>query len=259
MALSEAEVNALWEAYQRDRSLDDKNRLVVNYVYLVNRIVSRIMPVYNAYNSHDDLVGYGILGLIDAVDKFIPDKNVNFEAYASKRIKGEIIDNIRKQDWAPVSLRTRIKQIGDAFEALEMNNGGEVTDEQVAEKLGLDVGQVRSALEKSYMFNMVRFETLLQTNNNDTLRVVDAIEDDRALEPERQLDSKELKATLAKALSKLTDSERKVVALYYFEELMLKDIADLLGVTPARVSQLHSRALLKLRTALSKDYFEGSL
>lgn len=255
--LDQLNSDALWEAYQQDRSVETKNRLVMHYVFLVNHIVSRMMPVYGQHMSYDDLVGYGVLGLIDAVDKFVPARNVRFEAYATKRIKGEIIDNMRQQDWASVSLRNRIKQIGRAYDELESdpdNPGYPASEEDVAERLGLDVQQVRTALEKAYMFNMVHFETLVLSGGPNGGSFEDSLPGYEGDMPEEKLQRQEFSNVLANAISALSPNERKVITLYYYEEFMLKDIAKTLQVTPARVSQIHSRALLKIRTAVERYY-----
>lgn len=244
----------MWQDFQLDRSIENKNRLVMHYIFLVNSIVSRMMPLYGPHMGYDDLVGYGVLGLIDAVEKFVPERGIRFEAYAAKRIKGEVIDNIRQQDWASASLRSRIKQIGRAYEELESKQAGEATDDEVASMLGLDVQQVRGALEKAYMFNMVRFEALVSNAGDGNVTLEETLKSDSAQMPEEQLTQREFSQVLARSIEKLNDNERKIITLYYFEELMLKDIAAILKVTPARVSQIHSRALLKIRTDI-ETYF----
>ncbi len=252
---AEAQAEALWSAFQKSRTTENKNRLVVHYVPLVNRIVSRIVPMYTAGTSFEDLVGYGVLGLIDAVDKYAPDRNVKFETYAVKRIKGEIIDSMRRQDWAPASLRSRIKQIDKAYEQMEAN-GLDVTDEDVAEYLGLDVRQVRAASEKAYMFNVLHFETLISSAVEGGETYLDAMPGrDASDHPDRMLEKQELKKAIAQIINGLPEKERQIVTLYYYEELMLKDIAALLNVTPARVSQIHARALEKIKKGV-QNYME---
>ncbi len=252
------EADQLWAQYRKNRSIENKNRLVMHYVPLVNKIVSRIVPMYTAGTSYEDLVGYGVLGLIDAVDKFSPERKVRFETYAIKRIKGEIIDSMRKQDWAPASLRNRIKQIDRAYEQLEAE-GAEATEEEVAEILGLDVQQVRQASEKAYMFNVLHFDTLINNavEHGDSPFLNSVSENDREEHPDKLLEKQELSAVISGAIEKLTDKERQIITLYYYEELMLKDIAALIRVTPARVSQLHGRALEKIKQEI-KAYLGGT-
>ena len=163
-----------------------------------------------------------------------------------------MIDNIRSQDWASSSLRSRIKQIGQAYEKLEAQEKAEVSDEAVADMLGLEVQQVRTALEKAHMFNVVHFETLLSSAGDGNVTLEETIRADVSQTPEEKLFRKEFSRMLAESIDKLSANERKILTLYYFEELMLKDIAALLNVTPARVSQIHSRALLKIRMDIEK-------
>lgn len=244
----------LWTQYQKNRSIENKNLLVVHYVPLVNRLVSRIVPMYTAGTSYEDLVGYGVLGLIDAVDKFSMERKVKFETYAIKRIKGEIIDSMRKQDWAPASLRSRIKQIEQAYDRLEAE-GEEASDEEVAELLGLDVQQVRQASEKAYMFNVLHFETLINGANDENSSFMNSVSGDSAEHPDKLLEKQELQKVMAHAIEELSQKERQIITLYYYEELMLKDIAALMSVTPARVSQIHARALEKIKKEI-KNYMD---
>lgn len=253
-AKRDEDAERLWTQYQKNRSIENKNLLVVHYVPLVNRLVSRIVPMYTAGTSYEDLVGYGVLGLIDAVDKFSMERNVRFETYAIKRIKGEIIDSMRKQDWAPASLRSRIKQIELAYDRLEAE-GKEASDEDVAELLGLDVQQVRQASEKAYMFNVLHFETLIGSANDDGASIMDSVSGDSAEHPDSLLEKRELQGVMARAIENLSEKERQIITLYYYEELMLKDIAALMRVTPARVSQIHARALEKIKKEI-KSYLD---
>ncbi len=244
------EVTALWDAYEQERNLPEKNELVMHYLSLVHRIVCRLLPLYGAHTQYDDLIGYGILGLIDAVEKFSPERNIRFETYATTRIRGEIIDNMRKQDWASSSLRNRITQIGETYEKLAREKHAQtVSEEDVAQAIGLSVKQVRDALEKAYMFNVVHFETLLNGANSTIENVLAGADKDT---PDSMLEGQEFKQVLMQAIEDLSENERKVITLYYYEELMLKDISALLNVTPARVSQIHSRALLKIRIVIER-------
>lgn len=244
------EAELLWAQYRKSRTIENKNRLVVHYVPLVNRIVGRLVPMHSAGEGYEDLVGYGILGLIDAVDKYSPERSVRFETYAIKRIKGEIIDSMRRQDWAPASLRARIKQIERASAELEAE-GLEADDEEIAAQLGLDVAQVRQASEKAYMFNVLHFESLLSgAMESGQITLMDGYGTPQEEDPGESLEKEELAQVLAAAIEKLPPAERRVVTLYYYEEFMLKDIASIMGVTPARVSQIHGRAIAKIKKAL---------
>lgn len=239
----------LWERYALSRDMDTRNALVEAYLHLVRTIVFRMMPAYQSYTGYDDLVSCGVLGLMDAVDKFDPKRGVKFETYAYMRIRGEIIDYMRKQDWAPSSLRRQISQVMRAFEQLEMDLGRAATDEEVAQHLSIPVEDVRAVLEKSYMFNLVYFEDMLHENYaaGEMLQSTDA-------QPHQHLEKQELIQVLSQIIDGLPHNERMVVTLYYFEEMPLKDIAAALGVSPSRVSQIHSKVLGKLRTHLNKQF-----
>lgn len=239
-------ISQVWEDYFSTGSTQSKNELVMYYLPIVKRIVRRMMPAYYQYCEFDDLVGYGVLGLIDAIDKFDLKFNVKFESYAVSRVRGEILDNIRKQDWAPSSMRAKIKSINRAIEEMELQNEGRVDDEAIAQKLGMDVKQLRQIQEKSYIFNVVSFESMMSNMSIDYGSASDMVCDDPENRPDARLDRKEFIKMLSQAIAKLPESERMVIDLYYNEELMLKDIAQLRGVSESRISQIHSKALSRL-------------
>lgn len=245
----ETAIAALWEKYKSQKDMPTRNALVENYLYLVRTIVFRMMPMYQSYANYDDLISCGVLGLMDAVDKYDLARGVKFETYAYMRIRGEIIDYMRRQDWAPSSLRRQINQVMRMLETIEMEQGRPATEEQTAERLGISVQEVRQVLEKSYMFNLVYFEDLLHEN----FSLEEVLQSSEAL-PHQQLEKLELNQALAAMIEQLPHSERTVVTLYYFEEMPLKDIAATLGVSPSRVSQIHSKVLAKLRNYLLQQF-----
>ena len=237
----------LWKRYLKTRSVEDKNELLLQYVHLVKRIVLRLMPTRGDFNEFDDLVSCGVLGLMDAIEKFDISREVKFETYAAKRIRGEIIDHMRKLDWASASLRRKITRINEVYAELEHQLGRHVTDDEVAQHMEMNVDDLRATLEKSYMFNLVYFEDSL-SDGHSVYDVVQSEEDT----PEISMEKNELKSILAQAIDTLMENERLVITLYYFEELMLKEIAAILGVTESRVSQIHSKVLLKLKDRLQQ-------
>ncbi|MEL7608377.1 MAG: FliA/WhiG family RNA polymerase sigma factor [Bacillota bacterium] len=240
----------LWRRYQQDPSVDNKNELVMHYVYLVKSIVYRMMPNYEGYTNFDDLLSCGVLGLIDAINKYDIKRDVKFEYYASMRIKGEIIDHMRKQDWAPSSLRRKIQAITDAYGEMETALSRAPTDEEVAEHLNMDVDKLQGILGKSHMFNVLYFEQML-TEDDYTIGHMLKDKDDT---PEEKLEKKELKEILGEAIESLPEKERLVITLYYYEELTLKEIASVLGVSESRASQIHSKVMLKLRSKMQTFY-----
>lgn len=237
---------ALWNAFAKTRSIDARNDLVMTYVHLVKIIARRLLPTYHKHVEFDDLMSSGMLGLMDAVDKFDPSKEVKFETYASLRIRGEIIDQIRKQDWAPISLRQKIKRIEEGYSRLEGNLGRSASEKEVADFLEMSESDVIKTLDESHTFNVMCLDEVL----------VDRMKSDEFLvshedTPEEAVENKEMINLLAKYIDTLNEKERQVIALYYYEELTLKEIGLTLGVTESRVSQIHSKAMMTLKTRLS--------
>jgi len=245
--LTPEELDQLWIAFKQKGDVEAKNDILVHYGYLVKWIVRRMMPKYNNYNEYDDLVSCGMIGLIDAVDKFELKHEVKFETYAFTRIRGEILDYMRSQDWASPSLRKKISAINSAYEVFESKNPDGPVDQQVADSLGMPVEQVHKVLNQTHMFNLINFEDALGTANNES-----EIRNRDEKTPEDELLEKEKKAVLVEVIDELPEKERLVITLYYYEGLLLKEIADVLSVTESRVSQIHSKVLGKMRLKLEK-------
>ncbi len=239
------DVSKIWAAYSVDRSLEHKNALVLHYLPQVKNIVLRLMPTYKAYSNFDDMLSCGILGLMDAIEKFDTKRDVKFEYYAAMRIRGEIIDNIRKQDWAPSSLRRKIKAISNAYYDLENKLYRPPSDKEVADYLGMDEEELLNTLGKSQMFNIIHFEELVQ---NDAVWEQGLSSQNASLEEE--VESREMVRVLGDLIDNLPEKEKLVITLYYYEEMTLKEIASVIGVSESRVSQIHSKAVLKMRNKL---------
>jgi RNA polymerase sigma factor for flagellar operon FliA len=245
--LTQEELDKLWKEYKDTGDIDSKNELLIHYGYLVRWIVRRMMPKYNTFNEYDDLVSCGMLGLIDAADKFNIAHGVKFETYAFPRIRGEILDYMRSQDWASPSLRKKINAITTAYEVLESKNPGRIVDQEVADSLEMPVEQVHKILNQAHMFNVVNFEDALSSGGSEP--DVRAPDDSS---PEEELLKKEKMSLIADVIDGLPEKERLVVTLYYYEGLLLKEIADILQVTESRVSQIHSKVLSKMRIKLER-------
>ena len=241
----EADLEKLWLLYKETGDNTAKNEILMSYVKLVKAIVRRMMPKYNRYNEFDDLVNCGVIGLIDAVERFDLSHGVKFEAYAVSRIRGEILDYMRLQDWAPASMRKKINAIACVYEQAETDPGIDATDEYVARRLDMSVDQVQKILAQSHMFNLMNFEDTVNAAN----AINSAAVEEKSL-PENRLLDKELKQTLVHLIDSLPEKERLVITLYYYEGLLLKEIADILEVTESRVSQIHSKVLLRLKAKL---------
>lgn len=242
-------IEELWEKYAKEKSIELKNELVLRYAPRVKNIVLRLIPTYKSYSSYDDMVSCGILGLMDAIEKFDITRAVKFEFYAATRIRGEIIDNIRKQDWAPSSLRRKIKAISNAYIELENKLMRAATDTEVAEYLGMDEDKLHKTLGKSQMFNIIHFEEMM----NDDVAWKKTIKSD-ADSIEEEIEKKEMVEILGQFIDNLPEKEKLVVTLYYYEEMTLKEIAGVLGVSESRTSQIHSKAIMKLRTKMDFAY-----
>jgi RNA polymerase sigma factor for flagellar operon FliA len=242
--MDEASREKLWQDYITTRDAQYRDKLIVEYAQLV-KIVAGRMSMYLGYNvEYDDLVGYGIFGLIDAIDKFDYGKNVKFETYASLRIRGSILDQIRKMDWIPRTVRQRQRKMDDAIKQVEMRTGKSASDEELAKELGLtedELGNWQSQLKVTNVVSLNEFE------ENGPEPVADTTHQSHFKQPEEVVEEEELKKMLAEALELLTEKERRVIELYYYEDMNLKEISQILEVSESRVSQLHTKGLLKMR------------
>ncbi len=245
MSKPDTDVQVLWKEYALDPGPETKNKLVLHYLYLVKSIVYRLMPTYRGYSDYDDLVSCGVVGLMDAIGKFDASRKVKFESYAALRIRGEIIDYIRKQDWAPYSLRKKVKAVTGAYGELEMEMGRAPSDAEVAGRLSMEEKEVQDVISISYAFNLVYFEEMI----NQTQTLGDTVLDgDSPLE--EKVEDQEMERLLGAYIDTLPEKERLVITLYYYEELKLKDIARLMDMSESRISQIHSKAIIKLRAKM---------
>ncbi|MDR1692656.1 MAG: FliA/WhiG family RNA polymerase sigma factor [Oscillospiraceae bacterium] len=239
----------LWGDFVKNRSLETRNELVMQYVPLVKSIALRLLPTYRKHVEFDDLLSSGLLGMMDAIDKFDLSKGVKFETYASMRIKGEIIDQIRKQDWAPISLRQKIKKVEECFDTLETRTGRMPSEAEVALQLSMSAEDVKKTLDEAHTFNLVALDEMLSDRVTG-----DSLATPQEESPEAKLEDQEIKATLARFIESLPEKEKQVVAMYYYEELTLKEIGLVLGVTESRISQIHSKAMMSLRVKMTKAF-----
>lgn len=234
----------LWDVYRKKPSRELREQLIIEYSQLVKLVAGRL-SMYLGYNvEYEDLVSYGIFGLIDAIDKFDLEKNVKFETYASLRIRGAILDQIRKMDWIPRTVRQRQRKMDEAIKEIEMRTGRAATDGELAAALGLSEEELISWQSQMQVTNVV---SLNEFEENGPEPVLDSVGQSHFSQPEEVVEEAELKDMLAAALELLTEKERRVVELYYYEELTLKEISRLLEVSESRVSQLHTKALVKMR------------
>lgn len=246
--MDEAKRKKLWDEYAKTRSAAAREQIIVEYAPLVKVVAGRL-SMYLGYNvEYDDLVGYGVFGLIDAIDKFDSGKDVKFETYASLRIRGAILDQIRKMDWIPRTVRQRQKKIDTAIKEIEAAEGRTATDEEIASNLGISGDEYLEWQQQLMVTNVV---SLNEFADQGTEAPIDRTRQQQET-PEDAMLQGELKEQLAQALEILTEKERKVILLYYYEELTLKEISNILDVSESRVSQLHTKALVKMKTRLGK-------
>lgn len=247
MALSEAEKKKLWDKYMKTKSQEIREQLILEYVNLVNLVAGR-MGMYLGYTvEYDDLVGYGIFGLIDAIDKFDLEKQVKFETYASLRIRGAILDQIRKMDWIPRTVRQKQKKIDEAVKKIETRTGRNALDEEIAEELKLSGEELLNWQSQLKVTNMVSLNEYLEQGMEPAM---DARGNSHFIQPEDAVAEDELKKVLEQSLEVLTEKERKVITLYYYEDLTLKEISNVLEVSESRISQLHTKALMKMKKTM---------
>lgn len=238
------EKEKLWEAYQKSGTQELREQLIIEYAQLVKLVAGRL-SMYLGHNvEYDDLVSYGIFGLIDAIDKFDASKNVKFETYASLRIRGAILDQIRKMDWIPRSVRQRQRKIDEAMKAIEMRTGKTATDTELAQELGVSDEELCSWQTQLKVTNLV---SLNEFEENGPEPMIDSAHPTRFLQPEEVVEEAELKEKLIESLDLLTEKERRVIELYYYEDMTLKEISKILEVSESRISQLHTKALNKMR------------
>ncbi len=237
----------LWEEYQKRKTPELREKLIIEYAPLVKLVAGRL-SMYLSYNvEYDDLVSYGIFGLIDAIDKFDLEKEVKFETYASLRIRGTILDQIRKMDWIPRTVRQKQKKIDEAIKQIEMRTGKTALDEEIAAELGLSDDELLNWQSQLKVTNIISLNEYVDQGLEP---VMDAKKNSHFVQPEEKVQEEELRLKLAESLDVLTEKERKVILLYYYEDLTLKEISNILEVSESRISQLHTKALLKMRKKL---------
>lgn len=245
----DAGVAALWEAYRRDRDSALRDRLMLHYAPLVKYVAGRVGTGLPAHVDLADLVQSGLFGLWDAIDRFEPERGLKFETYAMQRIRGAILDELRAQDWVPRSVRSRAREVERALERLESRLQRSATDAEVAAELGISVAELRELYAQLQLTSVVALDELIAAGRGGT-SLAETLVDRSTQQPDALLDSVESRRLLAEAVAQLADRDRMVVSLYYFENLTLAEIGRVLGVTESRVCQLHTRAMLRLRSKM---------
>lgn len=239
------EEQSLWHRYKKNDDQQAKNQLIEKYIELVKIIAGRLYNSYGTNVEYEDLVSYGIFGLLDAIEKFDIDKKVKFKTYASIRIRGAIIDQLRSLDWVPRSIRQKSKKLEEAYRKVENELGRNPTDMEIAKELNITLKELSNMLQQVNSFNIISLEERIYEYNT-----IDHLEYEEENSPENILSNKEIYETLEYNIENLPERERQVISLYYYDELTYKEIGKILNVSESRVSQLHYKAINKLKSKL---------
>jgi len=254
------ELKDLWRRYKDDGDQRARERLVLAYAPLVKYVAGRMSSGLPAHVEEADLISYGLLGLISAIERFDTTRDIRFETFAITRVKGSIIDELRSLDWVPRSVRAKAREIERANAKLEHQLHRAPTDEEMATVLGVSAEEFQESLVKISNSSVVALDELwtVSDSSGDTVSLLDTIQDPDAVDPSREMDLTDMKDRLADSIARLPEREKLVVALYYYENLTLREIGEVLGVTESRVSQLHTKAVLRLKSRLQGDSFAES-
>jgi RNA polymerase sigma factor for flagellar operon FliA len=250
--VNEVELRDLWRRYKGEGDAGARERLVVAYSPMVKFVAGRLGAGLPSHVDDADLISYGLMGLIGAIERFEPERGIKFETFAMTRIRGAIIDELRSLDWVPRSVRSRAREIEAAQAKLEHELQRAPTEAELAKRLGVGEDELQSSLLEIANSSVYALDELwtVSDSSGDQVSLLDTISDPRAEDPQESLASSEVKDRLTDAISSLPEREQLVVALYYYENLTLREIGEVLGVTESRVSQLHTKAVMRLRSGL---------
>ena len=248
----EQEEQELWIKYKKKKDPEIRNYFVRQYAPLVKYVAGKVAVGMPHNVEFDDLVGFGVFGLFDAIEKFDPEKHVKFKTYAVTRIRGAIYDELRSIDWVPRSVRQKTKEIEETIHTLEAQLGRSASDLEIAEKMGVSINDLHKTMQKISSSSIISLNDLWYSGeDNDRVAIVDSIESPQSLNPDIIVEKDEIKRVIVQAISELPDKEKKVLVLYYYEDLTLKEIGKVLEVTESRISQLHTKAIMRLRSKLT--------
>lgn len=240
----------LWTSWKEHKDSNAANQLIEKYSYLVEFHSERISSHLPSNIDKEEIKSLGLLGLYDAMKKFEPEREFKFDTYASFRIRGAIMDGLRKEDWLPRSIREKAKKVEQAQSELEQSNQRIVTVQEIAEKTGMGVREVEDVIQSALFANVLSIEEERKESEQEGAGY--SIQDTTSPQPEKQMLEKELKEELLEGIKKLNEKEQTVVSLFYNEELTFTEIGYVLDLTTSRISQIHKRAIFKLRKILSK-------
>ncbi|ALS21660.1 MULTISPECIES: FliA/WhiG family RNA polymerase sigma factor [Paenibacillus] len=240
----------VWVQWRENKILEAKKALIETYLPLVDYVSSRLSIGLPKNVSKEDLSSFGVMGLIDAIEKFDYQRGLQFETYASWRIRGAIIDGLRQGDWVPRSVREKAKKIEEAYQVLEQRYLRSVSDTEMSDYLGVSENDFQQMVQDVAVSTVCSIDDPIREEDSETR--LSLLIDEKAKNPEFKVNEVYIKETLAKAIERLTEKERTVVSLFYYEELSLSEIAEVMSLSPSRISQLHSKAIQRLKGALSR-------
>ena len=242
----------LWKIYRKTRDTSIRDFFVKQYAPLVKYVAGKVAIGMPHNVEFDDLVGFGVFGLFDAIDKFDPAKHVKFKTYAVTRIRGSIFDELRSIDWVPRSVRQKSREVEDTIRSLESRLGRAATGEEIAKAMSMDVEEFQALILKISSTSILSLNDVWYSGeDDDQISIVESIESPSSMNPDTIVEREEVKRVIVEAISELPDKEKKVLILYYYEDLTLKEIGHVLGVTESRISQLHTKAIMRLRSKLT--------
>jgi RNA polymerase sigma factor for flagellar operon FliA len=242
----------LWSLYKESRDPAIRDAFIRQYAPLVKYVAGKVAASMPSTVEFEDLVGFGVFGLLDAIEKFDRDKNVKFKTYAVTRIRGAIFDELRSIDWVPRSVRQKTKEIEDAVVSLEAKLGRPASDQEIASSLGVSDDDFMKTMLKISSTSVLSLNDVWYSGDDaDKISIGESIESPSSMNPDATVEREEVKRVIVQAISELPEKEKKVLVLYYYEDLTLKEIGQVLDVTESRVSQLHTKAILRLRAKLT--------
>ncbi len=245
---------SLWSVFKESADLGARERLILHYAPLVTMVAGRVGAGLPSTVEQADLVSYGMFGLIDAIEKYETDRAVKFETYASARIRGAIIDELRAIDWIPRSVRTKARAVDRAYAELEGELHRPPAEHEVATRMRMGVGELRAIFTQLSTVNVAALDELLGAGSErgESLSLLETLQDHGATDPAASVEVRETKVLLARAIERLGEREKLLLVLYYYEGMTLAEIGRVLGVTESRISQMHTAAMLRLRTTLQE-------
>lgn len=243
----------LWREYRASGKKEIRDFLAEKYAPLVKYVAGKVAIGMPQNVEFDDLVSYGSFGLLDAIEKFDPNREIKFKTYAMTRIRGAIFDELRSIDWIPRSIRQKAKQVEEIIVTLENKLGHTVEDEDIAKELGISVDELQGVLSKISGTSIISLNDIWYLgDDNDEVSFMETLESPPNLNPDTLIEKEEIKSVIVEAIKQLPDKEKKVIVLYYYEDLTLKEIGEVLEVTESRISQLHTKAIMRLRGKLMR-------